>query len=53
MPGMMAVAPNEVEPSVAALLILPMVDGADPLLSAIQYRVLSVKSLGDVCALLK
>ena len=42
---MTAVAPNEVEPSVAALLILPMVDGADPLLSAMQYRISPVTEL--------
>ena len=53
MTGMMAVAPYEVEPSVAALLTLPMVDGADPLFIPIQYRVSPVKSFGEVCTLLR
>ena len=48
---MIAVAPYEVEPSVAALLILPIVDGADPLFIAIQYRVPPVKPFSDVCTL--
>ena len=50
---MMALAPYEVEPSVAALLMLPMVDGADPFLRPIQYRVPTKKSFGVVCTLLK
>ena len=53
MTGMMAVAPYEVEPSVAALLMLPMVDGADPFLSPIQYRVTPRISFGVVCTLFK
>ena len=53
MTGMTAVAPYEVEPSVAALLMLPMEDGADPLFIPIQYRVSPVKSFGEVCTLLK
>ena len=51
MTGMTAVAPYEVEPSVAALLMLPMVDGADPLIIPIQYKVPPIKSFGDVCTL--
>ena len=48
---MTAVAPYEVEPSVAALLMLPIVDGADPLLSPIQYRVSPMRSIREVCIL--
>ena len=48
---MTAVAPYEVEPSVVALLMLPTVDGADPLLSAMQYKVPPVKSFGELCTL--
>ena len=53
MTGMTAVAPYEVEPSVAALLMLPIVDGADPLLSPIQYKVPPGKSFGVICTLVR
>ena len=48
---MTAVAPSEVVPSMPALLMLPMLDGADPLLSAIQYKVPPVKPFGELCTL--
>ena len=48
---MTAVAPSEVVPSVVALLMLPTVDGADPLLSAMQYKVPPVKPFGELCTL--
>ena len=39
------------EPSVAALLMLPMVDGADPLFSPIQKRIPLKKSICEICTL--
>ena len=50
---MTALAPSEVVPSIPALLMLPMEDGADPLFIPIQYRVPTVKSFGVVCTLFK
>ena len=45
---MTARAPTDEAPSVAALLMLPVVDGADPLFNPMQYTVSSVKSFAIV-----
>ena len=49
--GMMADAPTDEVPSVAALLMLPMLNGADPLFNPMQYTVSRVKSFAIVLGL--
>ena len=50
---MTAIAPTDEVPSVLAILMLPMVDGAEPSFNPMQYTVSRVKSFTLLHALVK